>query len=157
MPARKYRGDARERAKAAEQAYYAKPGVLEKRRARQRTRKQEWRAENPELNKERQRESYARHRFDRKAKVREDLHGISPAEYDRLFIRQEASCAICMHMEWAERNGRVFDLAVDHDHHTGNLRGLLCGKCNIGLGFFRDEPQLLRRAADYIEKHMGAL
>jgi hypothetical protein len=42
---------------------------------------------------------------------------------------------------------------VDHDHVTGKTRSFLCGHCNKGLGHFADDPDLLRRAADYIERH----
>lgn len=46
-------------------------------------------------------------------------------------------------------------LAVDHDHSTLRLRGFLCGRCNSGLGFFRDHPENLRRAALYLESPPG--
>lgn len=41
---------------------------------------------------------------------------------------------------------------IDHDHETDEVRGLLCQTCNWGLGHFHDDPQLLREAADYLEK-----
>jgi len=46
----------------------------------------------------------------------------------------------------------VLDLHVDHDHITGALRGLLCSACNTGLGFFRDHPELLKRAIEYLNQ-----
>lgn len=43
-------------------------------------------------------------------------------------------------------------LGVDHDHKSGKFRGWLCDRCNRGIGFFRDDPSKLRRAADYLER-----
>jgi Recombination endonuclease VII len=56
-----------------------------------------------------------------------------------------ARCAIC----YSPRNGTRL-LAQDHCHETGNLRGFLCMHCNTGLGHFKDDPRLLRRAALYL-------
>lgn len=53
-------------------------------------------------------------------------------------------CKIC---------GESRKLHVDHCHKTGKFRGILCHKCNRALGFFKDDPALLRRAADYIDKY----
>ena len=58
---------------------------------------------------------------------------------------QGGLCAICGRKQpekW---------LAVDHDHETGVIRGLLCSRCNSGLGQFKDNPDRLRLAADYLE------
>jgi hypothetical protein len=58
-----------------------------------------------------------------------------------------ARCAIC----YAPPNGKRL-LAQDHCHDTGQIRGFLCMHCNTGLGHFKDDPRLLRRAARYLTK-----
>lgn len=81
--------------------------------------------------------------------------GITIAEYTEILLAQNGVCAICEKPETATRNGKLKALAVDHDHESGGIRSLLCVECNTGLGKFKDSPSLLRRAADYIEKHAG--
>jgi hypothetical protein len=44
-------------------------------------------------------------------------------------------------------------LAVDHDHNTGKIRALLCDRCNRGIGYFNEDPALIRESADYLEWH----
>lgn len=51
--------------------------------------------------------------------------------------------------------GRWNSLNIDHCHVSGKFRGMLCGQCNMALGGFRDDPQLLRKAAEYLEPHDG--
>ncbi len=85
-----------------------------------------WREANPEKIK------YARIKY---------TYGLSPEEYDAM----PKECAIC---------GTTERLVVDHNHTTGEVRGVLCHKHNIGLGFFNDDPTLLLRAVDYL---MGVL
>lgn len=70
--------------------------------------------------------------------------GISGAQYDAMFVAQNGLCAIC-----SEPNNK---LNVDHDHAGGEVRGLLCRRCNLGLGQFRDNPEFLRRAEQYITR-----
>jgi Recombination endonuclease VII len=71
--------------------------------------------------------------------------GISLEYYDQMSTRQHGICAIC----WKAPVAKA--LCLDHDHANELLRGLICHKCNLGLGYFRDDPDVLRRAADYIE------
>lgn len=59
---------------------------------------------------------------------------------------QGGRCLLC---------GEVKPLAVDHDHVTGAVRGLLCKGCNTGIGLLREDPMLLRAAARYLESHRG--
>ncbi len=75
--------------------------------------------------------------------------GIDEKQYDSMLQEQGGVCAICGTAEYNSKNHR---LAVDHDHATGAIRGLLCSMCNTSLGGFRDSPELLKRAADYLNK-----
>jgi hypothetical protein len=84
-----------------------------------------------------------------RANRRRHLYGMSPDEYDRLFGYQGGACAICREPA-RDEEGR--GLHVDHDHHSGAVRGLLCGSCNQGLGRFRDNPDYLHAAAWYLER-----
>lgn len=67
-------------------------------------------------------------------------------EYDALLLAQNGVCAIC------ENPPEKRSLSVDHNHVTGQVRALLCDLCNVALGNMRDRPDLLRKAADYLEK-----
>jgi hypothetical protein len=72
--------------------------------------------------------------------------GITPEYYDSLLLAQKGVCAICGGKEKRK-------LAVDHDHSTNKIRGLLCTRCNNGLGAFRDNIVLLNTAIVYINKN----
>lgn len=77
--------------------------------------------------------------------------GITLEEYEHFLHIQNSVCAICKSPETATRKGNLRLLCVDHDHETGEVRGLLCNKCNIALGQMDDSPNLLREAAKYLE------
>ena len=79
--------------------------------------------------------------------------GISLIAYERMLAEQSNVCACCTQPETTKRHGKLLILAVDHCHTTGAIRGLLCNNCNQGLGQFRDDPNLLRKAADYLDRH----
>lgn len=76
----------------------------------------------------------------------ERRYGLSATEYDRRLAEQDGCCAICR--RHAELLGKP--LAVDHDHTTREIRGLLCDDCNLGLGKFRDRIDLLEEAIAYL-------
>ena len=69
-------------------------------------------------------------------------YGITSADVDAMVEAQGGVCAVCQ--ERAPEH-------VDHDHLTGQVRGVLCSCCNQGLGNFRDRAQLLRAAVEYLE------
>lgn len=72
-------------------------------------------------------------------------YGIDVEHYNLLLSNQGGVCAICKQECSTKRR-----LAIDHDHNTGFIRGLLCRACNVGLGFFRDSALLLQRASEYV-------
>lgn len=72
------------------------------------------------------------------------LYGISMEIYQKLIAEQEGHCFLCE---------EIADLVIDHNHETNEVRRLLCGRCNLGLGLLRENPELLRKAADYCEAY----
>jgi hypothetical protein len=70
-------------------------------------------------------------------------------EYQSLIKRQGGLCAICGRRP-PVKQGRHTGLVIDHDHKTGLVRGLLCQRCNYGLGVFRDDPALFLKVIDYL-------
>lgn len=74
-------------------------------------------------------------------------YGIDYDDYRRLYEGQGGLCAVC-------RIRAAVD--VDHCHETGRVRGLVCRGCNVGMGQFRDDPNLIRVAADYLEGYDSA-
>lgn len=78
-------------------------------------------------------------------------YGITEPERDALVEAQDHRCAICrVHESVGGGKGGKFD--VDHDHDTGLVRGMLCRNCNTGLGRFKDDPEQLRAALNYLER-----
>jgi hypothetical protein len=101
----------------------------------------EWAKANPKRIKDIQARSYGRQR---KAHLM-DKYGISDRDYSLLMESQRGVCKICSKIC---ASGRA--LSVDHDHATGRVRGLLCGKCNAGLGLFMDSKTNLELAIKYL-------
>lgn len=77
-------------------------------------------------------------------------YGLTIDEYDTMLLEQNSSCAIC---ETTTPTGKWKVFAVDHDHTTGDVRGLLCNECNRGIGLLKDNASLLRKAADYLDSY----
>jgi hypothetical protein len=82
----------------------------------------------------------------RRAKFRERKYGLRQSAYALLIHTQGNKCVIC----GASPNGKP--LAVDHCHETRRVRGLLCQQCNLGLGRFKDNTDLLLAAAAYLAR-----
>jgi len=79
-------------------------------------------------------------------------YGIDIAQFEELLRLQGGGCAICGVSLGAEEVG-----TVDHCHVDGQVRGILCGGCNRGLGSFADDPRRLRAAAAYLEGNRSPL
>lgn len=83
-------------------------------------------------------------------------YGVGLKEYMRMLKEQRGVCQICgtpptpKDHKPGKDGGRY--LCIDHDHVTKKIRGLLCGNCNKGLGMFKDNPELLSRAIDYLSQ-----
>jgi hypothetical protein len=88
-----------------------------------------------------------------KARSLRESFGLSLEQYQEMHDRQGGKCAICGNPETQMRGGKVRALAVDHNHSTGRIRELLCSDCNTGIGKLKDDPKVLRQAAEYLEKH----
>lgn len=92
-------------------------------------------------------------RENNKSKYREinlkSRFGLTSQEYDKLLLSQNNSCAIC------NKNQDEFSyfLVVDHCHKTGKIRGLLCKKCNLGIGHLNDNIQILQNSIEYLKRY----
>ena len=126
-----------EKSRARSRAYYVAN------REREIARTKAWHAANPERRKAIQDAWRTRN----PTRVRENWmrwkYGMTLAEFDAVLDGQGMACAIC----------RATDMAwcIDHDHKTGVVRGILCRRCNLTLSGFQDDPELFRRAAEYLE------
>ena len=78
-----------------------------------------------------------------------NCYGITIDIYNTMFNNQNGCCAICNKHQSKFKNR----LSVDHCHETGIVRDLLCNKCNLALGNFKDDIRLLENAIRYLKKH----
>jgi len=78
-------------------------------------------------------------------------YGITQADYERMLQEQGGVCGICGGQPDITRHG-ITRLAIDHDHATGKIRGLLCNNCNAGMGIIGDTVEHLERAAEYLKR-----
>lgn len=81
-------------------------------------------------------------KWNRKANLK-IKYGLTVEEHSAILASQDGQCAIC----WNEPATHT-----DHDHSTGRVRGLLCSKCNLGLGLFGDDPARLEAASLYLKE-----
>lgn len=112
----------------------------------------DWRKRNPEKSKaiykkysQSEKGKTKNRRFAKKKRLLS--YGITEEILENIKRKQNGRCAICGKII----NEFTKDFAIDHNHKTGEVRGLLCMNCNIGLGAFRDNKTIMRKAIDYLD------
>ena len=83
-------------------------------------------------------------------------YGLTPIEFEALWLSQCGACAVCSRKLKKMVFGSLQkpnDAHIDHSHSSGAVRGILCRQCNAGLGMFRDSVSALIKAASYLERH----
>ncbi len=92
----------------------------------------------------------ARHLKGQKRKVKQ--YGLTIEQYDQMLESQNHVCAICFQPETAfdSRLKVTKKLAIDHCHKTAKIRGLLCSRCNLGLGRFEDSIEIFKSIIEYL-------
>lgn len=95
--------------------------------------------QDPEVRKAKQAAGHKRYMLRRR-------YGLSWDEYQAMLVQQKGECAICKtHLDQRALN-------VDHNHETGQVRGLLCNGCNRAIGFMNESPERLAAAIRYLRK-----
>lgn len=109
-----------------------------------------YRAANPDKvaawQREAKRRRLARDPTHRVARALRERYGMTIEDRRALHFAQSGKCALCHRP--IQNNAHI-----DHDHTSNRVRGMLCSNCSHGLGLFHDDATLMRRAADYVEKH----
>ena len=147
---RKYRDKHREKVRERQREYRKRrnPGrdrlnglrYREKHREeiRRRDREKYWKTRTPHVPKTKAKNYHRNYRLNY-------LFGITLEEKEQLIRHQDGLCTICRSPFVNAKHAHV-----DHNHNTGQIRSILCNKCNTGIGQFRDSPELLERAALYL-------
>lgn len=132
------------------------PALAERLRKEASQKKLEWRRANPDKDKANRKRYRIKNPEKVKTHNRNSLlkreYGITQDVYDLTLETQNGACALCFRPN-ADTGKQK--LNVDHCHESGKFRGLLCGKCNRGLGAFNDDIDLMERAFLYLKKHKG--
>jgi hypothetical protein len=89
--------------------------------------------------------------YAQKHRLREKF-GITIDHYQALLDQQGGKCAICNGVEQVASNGISRLMAVDHNHDTGSIRGILCTNCNRAIGLLHDDPVILQKAIAYLTR-----
>lgn len=115
--------------------HYKKPEV----KIRYNKNNTEWRTKNRELSR----------LYDFKHRLKG--YGITLNDYERMFMEQSGKCAICKSSSPKRKDAKK--LFIDHDHSNGKVRGLLCHRCNLAVGWMEDDPIRESSIIDYLNKN----
>ena len=107
-----------------------------------------WKLAHPEYDKQSSAKYNLTHPDRRAAARRLRQYDLTPEGFELLLEVQDGRCAICR-LSFTDENKKTKP-NVDHDHATGRIRGLLCHRCNIGIGHFSDNPDLMAAALAYL-------
>lgn len=120
----------------------------------QNIRRRQRRRENPELVRARDRARYQLNPEKwRRACYRK--HGLTPEQWNEMFAAQGFRCAACKTSEPTSLGQPKNRWHTDHNHKTGNVRGILCARCNVTLGHAQDDPVRLAALIKYLEDRSG--
>lgn len=143
--------------RAARNAWYAEYMRTNAEQRKKRSQRERARRADPEYRARENEKLYINWRYDpskRAVAYRKHLlkkkYGLTLAQFEAMLEAQEGVCAIC----YREQIGK--NIHVDHNHVTGEVRGLLCGPCNTALGLFGDDADRMIRAAQYLIEHNQA-
>ncbi len=87
-------------------------------------------------------------------------HGLTLDEYRAMLEKQDHKCAICGRGDdawWLRRDTNRDGWHIDHDHETGEVRGILCPPCNLMIGYAADRPDVLMNAAQYLSPRLSGI
>lgn len=110
----------------------------------------EWRRKNRDADNAKRR---LRHKPDVMRRYNLKRFGLTPEQYQAIHGAQNGLCAICAKPERRLMRERPTSLAVDHDHETGRVRGLLCAACNTAIGQLQDNSEIAAKAAAYLKRN----
>ena len=105
-------------------------------------RRKEWRKNNPE-----------KYRAQRRRKRLKISYKITTTIYEKMLTDQNGKCAICGKTKNQTQSGKEIPFGIDHCHKTGQIRGLLCNKCNSAIGFFEDRIPYMELGIAYLRKY----
>ena len=126
--------------------YRRDPEVKRKTREYNISNREKRNAYSRERNKEPKRKSWMRE-YNWKYKLKKN-YNLTPNDFNNLLTKQRNKCAICLNI--FKKDNRA--IHVDHCHKTNKIRGLLCPYCNVGMGNFFDNKNLLNKAIKYLDK-----